>query len=148
MTLREPSHQIFLNRAILVQQQYSMALVPPHIPVFIVPPPGSDLRLDQIKQQMEALEHSISDLTRRNMPVPQRLKDLHAFLRAQHDNLELWQNCIAPPPFPSGITFVNSSGQAIFRMDLPNGTPVQEPVAEPISLECKERLDPSSLECK
>jgi hypothetical protein len=128
-----------------------MALVPPRIPVFIVPPPGSDLRLDQIKQQMEALEHSISDLIKRKKPVPQGLKDSHAFLRAQHDNLELWQNSIAPPPFPGGITFVNSSGQAIYRVELPSGTPVQErppPVAEPISLECKEILEPSFLECR
>jgi hypothetical protein len=128
-----------------------MALDPSRVPVFIVPPPGSDLRLDQIKKQLEALEHSISDLTKRNEPVPQGLKDSHAFLRAQHDNLELWQDIIAPRPFPSGVTFVNSSGQAFYRMELPNGAPMQERpplVAEPISLECKEILDPSSLECR
>jgi hypothetical protein len=101
------------------------------------------LRLEQIKQQMEALEQSISNHTKKNEPVPQGLKDSLAFLRAQHDNLELWQNSIAPQPFPGGITFVDPSGRAIYRVELPNGEQ-----APSISLECKELLGPSSLECK
>lgn len=95
--------------------------------VFIVPGTSSIQRLDDIKKQMETLQQSIADKQQKGLAVTDGEKDSLAFLRAQHDNLSLWQRTLVPCSFPGGTTIVNQSGQAVYTAQLSNDAQPQPP---------------------
>lgn len=95
--------------------------------VFIVPGTSSIQRLDDIKKQMETLQQSIADKQQKGLAVTDGEKDSLAFLRAQHDNLSLWQRTLVPCSFPGGMTIVNQSGQAVYTAQLSNDAQPQPP---------------------
>ncbi len=95
-------------------------------PVFIVPSPNAFQQLDIIKQQIETLEHTIRQAEANDQDVAKSTRDSLAFLRAQHENLSLWQRTMIPQTFPPGMIFVASGGQAYYHTRLPDASGMQE----------------------
>lgn len=95
-------------------------------PVFIVPSPNAFQQLDIIKQQIETLEHTIRQAEATDQDVAKSTRESLAFLRAQHENLLLWQRSMIPQTFPPGMIYVAPGGQTYYHMRLPDASGMQE----------------------
>ena len=95
-------------------------------PVFILPSAESFQRIENIKQQIETLERNIQESEANDRVVEKGIKDSLAFLRAQHENLMLWQRCMIPQAFPPGLVYVAQGGHAFYHTQIPDAAGMQQ----------------------
>lgn len=125
LALREPSRQSIKNQSLSCSTPFEMSSIQQQ-PVFIVPSPNAFQQLDIIKQQIETLEHTIRQAEATDQDVAKSTRESLAFLRAQHENLLLWQRSMIPQTFPPGMIYVAPGGQTYYHMRLPDASGMQE----------------------